>query len=903
MLARLLTFCSRLGFAWARRRLDDETRREVETHLEWLTDRYVRSGMTPEQARAAARRQFGNVTLLREEIHVMNGIPWMETVAQDVKYALRQARRAPGFSAVVIATLGLGIGGTTAVFSVVEAILLAPLPYEEPGQLVRIYMQVGDDPTTRRGGVSGTHFKALREDAASMSDVAGLHTRRDAAIGLDLFAAGQAQRLRVLHVTSDYFRTLRREPLLGPGFTVGDEMGAPETAKQRDEADDAGGARRVVLSDAIWRARFNGDPSVIGSTIHLTGEPYEIAGIAAPGLRDPVIGDVDAWLPYDLARDTHPENYSLTVVGRMRNGIDLRQAQSELAVLSESLKAHWPEVRASRIVAVPLHEDLVPAKSRGLLKLLVVAVGLVLVVACVNVANLVLVRATSRVHEFAIRSALGSGRRRLVRQLLVENLVLAGFGALVGIGIAQVGVSVLQRLGRDALPRLDAVAFNPTVFGFGLLVTIAIALVSGVLPALRLVGIDPNRALGHQSRAATSGRAQGYLRSGLAAAQLALALALLVGAGVLLASFHRIQQVALGFRVDRVLTFELTLPAVRYDGKARAMFQEELSRRMTSIPGVAVAGGISRLPATGPFHPWPLMIDSGPRAGTGMTQAERAQQRTVSGRYFAAMEIPVLAGRTFDERDGTGEPLRAVVSANFARAAFPGMPFESVLGQRIRILGRHKREIIGVVGDVTLDVYGTTPGHVYSAHRQFAYNRNWVLTQVVATTQPPEQLMGAVRAEVARMDPQLAVYRAAPMTAVVERGSQRERFALVLMASFAAISLTLAGIGLYGVLAYNVRQRTPEIGIRIALGATGSQVRGLVLRQAALVLAIGLTGGLVGAFLLGRWLSWLLFQTAPTDPRIVAATAVLLTLTALASAWLPARRASRLDARTAIQEG
>ena len=758
------------------------------------------------------------------------------------------------------------------------------MPYEQPGQLVRFYQQEPENPTSRYY-LSGPHFRVVRDHAVSFEDVAALNTYSET--GLDLVKDGQAQRLRVLQVTSGYFRTLRSDPLRGPGFDPGDETGT----------------RRVVLSDGLWRTRFGGDPSVIGSTIHLSAEPYEVAGVAARGFEDPIAGKVDAWVPYNLATNTSEQNYSLTAVGRLRNGVNAEQARSELAALSRSAKERFPAASRSAIVALPLQDDLV-ATSRGPLHLLLIAVGLVLLVACVNVANLVLVRATGRVHEFAIRSALGSGRRRLVRQLLIESVCLAGFGGLLGLALAGLGVRVLQGLGRGAIPRLDEVRFDPWVLGFAAVVTVATAVAFGVAPALRLASIAPNHALRQQSRSATGTRGQGWLRSGLATAQLALALTLLVGAGVLLASFHRLQQVDVGFRLERVLAFEVSLPTIRYDAVRRAAFQEELARRIQAVPGVTSAGGTSRLPATGSYHPWGTRIDTGPLAGTWVSRGlgVNVQQRTVSGGFFAALEIPALAGRTFDERDDAGTPARAVVSANFARQAFPGLSFDGVIGQRIAPLGQ-RREIIGVVGDVALDVYGAPTLVVYHAHRQFAANRNWALSQVVATELPPERILPAVRAALAALDPDLVVYSAAPMTEVVGRGVSRERFALVLMGAFAGVSLMLAALGLYGVLAYTVRQRTQEIGIRIALGATAAQVRGLVLRQAALVLGMGLVAGLGGAVVLGRWLSSLLFQISPWDLRILLVTGCLLMLTGLVSAWLPARRAARVEPRIAIQEG
>jgi predicted permease len=528
----------------------------------------------------------------------------------------------------------------------------------------------------------------------------------------------------------------------------------------------------------------------------------------------------------------------------------------------------------------------------------------VLLVACINVTSLALVRATGRGQEFAIRAALGSGRSRLARQLLVESLLLAGLGGLAGLALATLGVRVLQALGRDALPRLELVGFNLVVLLFAMTLTMATTLACGVLPALRLARSDPNRALAQQTRSATSSRRHGRLRSALAASQLALALALLAGAGVLSVSFYRLLNVDLGFRVDRVLTFDVSLPDARYgDAGRRALFQEELAERLAGIPGVTAAGGTSRLPATGSINSWPITIESGPLAGSRVQSDDHREHRTVSGAFFKALAIPVLAGRTFDDRDDMSAPMRVVVSANLARIAFPGLPFENVVGQRIRVLNnKGSREIIGVVGDVTIDVYGKPTAAIYSAHRQFAGNRNWALTQVVATDVPPESILPAVRAVVAGMDRELAVHRTAAMSDVVGRGASRERFALVLIGTFAFVSLTLAAIGLYGVLAYGVRQRTAEIGIRMALGATPGEVRALVLRQAALVIGVGVVGGLGGAFLLGRWLSSLVFQISPWDARILAGTTLLLAITALSSAWLPARRAALVDPRTAIQE-
>jgi predicted permease len=520
MWTRLCESVARIRFASARRRLDADTRQEFDAHLDLLVERYISLGLSADEARTAARRQFGNPEVMRQEIHDMNSIGWVEQVARDLRFAGRQLRRGPGFAAVVAATLGLGIGGTTAVFSIVQAVLMAPLPYEQPGQLVRFFQQEPDRPDTR-DVLAGTHFTFLREHAASFDDVAALAHYSET--GLDLVSDGRAERLRVLRVSSGYFNTLRSLPKVGRAF----------------DRDDETGTRRVVLSDRIWRTRFASSPSVVGSTIRLSDEPYEVAGIAPPGFADPVSPDVAAWIPYALARDTYEENNSLTAIGRLRSGITLERAQAELGTLARPMRERWPHASKSAIIAVPLQDELV-ATARGPLHLLLAAVILVLLIACVNVAGLVLVRATGRVHEFAVRAALGSSRAQLVRQLLVESLLLAGAGGVLGLAAGAVGIRVLRRLGRDALPRIDAVGLDRTVLAVAMMTTVATAIAVSVAPALRLSRVAPIDALRQQSRSATGARGLARLRGTLVAAQVALALTLVTGAAVLLGSLYRL---------------------------------------------------------------------------------------------------------------------------------------------------------------------------------------------------------------------------------------------------------------------------------------------------------------------------------------------------------------------------
>jgi predicted permease len=888
---RLVTsLLSRIRRIRTRRADDADSRQEVESHVAELTERYVRQGMTPADAERAARRRFGNVALVREDVRTANGFRWIDSAMQDLRYARRQMRRSPGFSAVLIATLALGIGGTTAVFSLVQSVLLAPLPYEQPDRLVRIFQQAPGNPATR-GIVSAAHFKALREEASSFESVAAIYLYSEQ--GRTLVTAGQADRLRVLPVTSGYFEVFRMHPVVGRTFDRSDETGT----------------RRVVLSHRLWRTRFESDPSIVGGTISLDAEPYEVAGVAPEDFRDVLAGEsvesarIDAWLPEDVASDNEEQNYSLVVVGRLAEGRSLDQAQAELVSIGLGMKARWPKARLSDLVVLSLKDTFVE-HTRALLLLLLAAVGLVLLVACVNAAGLVLVRSTGRAQELAIRAALGSGRGRIVRQLVVENGSVAVLGGLAGLALAAATTPVLKTLGADTLPRIGAAGLDPAVLGFGALVTMGSLVGFGVLPAIRFARVAPADALRQHTRSTTGSRGERFVRHGLASAQIALALTLLTGAGVLVATVQRLAVVSLGFDAEHRLTFEVNLPTARYDAARRAIFQEDLSRVLATIPGVRAAGGISRLPATGAYHPWNAVIETGPRSGLSISQATgfNIQQRTISGDLFGALDIPILAGRTFDDRDSADAPPRLVVSANFARQAFPDMPLEAVVGQRVRTIGG-RYDIVGVVGDVAMNVYGVATLAVYHAHRQFAVNRNWALVEVVSATVPPGDLVNAVRRKVAALDPELVVHKAAPLADVVERGASRERFAVVLMGAFAAVSLALAALGLYGALAYSVRQRTPEIGIRMALGATPGEVIGLVLRQAGVVVAVGVAAGIAGALLLGRSLQPIAFHVHPADPLVMASTTAVLVGVAGIAAWLPARRASRVAPKIAMNAG
>ncbi|MEX2570187.1 MAG: ABC transporter permease [Gemmatimonadota bacterium] len=865
--------------------VDDELR----FHLDMRVEDLMRGGLSEADARRQAEREFGDVDRIRGELNETGrrrqrsrkrARVWA-SLGQDLRFAARTLRRSPGFTAVAVLTLAVGIGGTTAVFSVVKGVLLDPLPYAESGRLVRFYQYDTDDPVLQKTYLSAPHFLEIRRRASSFQDVAALYTYSET--GANLAEGGQAERLRILEVGSGYFRVLRAPPVAGRGFEPDDELGGV----------------RMVMSHRLWRTRFGADQGLLGRVVRLSGEPYTVVGIAPEGLEDPIVGPVDAWLSLDLTSASAESlaNHYLTMIGRLRGGVTLEQAQAEIASLNQAFATQWPEVADEPVMLVGLKEDLVGG-SRGALRLLLLAAGLVLLVACVNVANLFLVRSVGRTREFAIRSSLGSGPGRILRQLLVESGALALGGGLVGIGVAVIGVEALDAVADAALPRVGEVGVDRAVLLFALGLTVATGLGFGLAPALRFARIQPAGALREQGRSTTGSRSLGRMRSGFAVAQMALALMLLAGAGVLLMSFYHLQQVDLGFREEGVLTFDVHLPAARYDDARRAAFHPELIRRLEALPGVNGAAAVSRLPATGTYHSWGTWASTGPLAGVEDAPMVPGEQRVVEGDYFELLGIPLREGRLFDSRDAlASENAVAVVSRTVAERLFPGV---SALGQAIRA-GGQDRTVIGVVEDVALDPEGTPAPGVYHLHAQFAGNRNWALTYVVWTEGSPLEATAAARTALASLDPQLVLHQPSTLAAVVGRGTAQRRFALFLMAVFAGVALLLAALGLYGVLSYGVRQRTREMGVRIALGASAAHVRRLVLWQAAVVVGLGLAGGTVGALFLGRWLSSLTFEVSPSDPRIFAATALLLICVALVSAWVPAWRASRVEPRVAME--
>jgi len=520
----------------------------------------------------------------------------------------------------------------------------------------------------------------------------------------------------------------------------------------------------------------------------------------------------------------------------------------------------------------------------------------VLVLICVNLANLLLVRGSDRAREFALRAALGAERRRLVRQTLIESLTLALAGDVAGIIVARFAMGAIVTLGASSIPRLSSLTLEPRLLFFSLVVASVSAVGFGLAPALRAARTQPGDVLREQSRSATSGGTQMRLRQWLVVSQVALAFVLLVGAGLLIASFQRIRESKLGVQTDGVLAFELHLPDARYDSTARARFYETVAERLAGLPGVVSAGGVSKLPATGDYNVWGVRPLTGPSAN-----AERnsigAQNRVVSGRYFEVVRIQLLDGRLFNDQDDASAPRRVVVSKTVADRIFPGV---RAVGQSLTT-GGGPREVVGVVADVALDAQGRMDGHVYHPHRQFAADRNWSLTQVVRTTGSTDALQGEVRRAIAALDPQLVMYKPVSLADAIGRGEAQRVFTLRLLTTFAGVALALAALGMFGVLSYGVRLRSREFGIRMALGADRGSIRRMVLREGLVVTAIGTAVGLLGAVGLSRLMASLVFGIDPLDPTVMASAAGFMAVVAAFAAYLPAYRATSVEPSSVLQ--
>ncbi|HEX5759970.1 MAG TPA: ABC transporter permease [Thermoanaerobaculia bacterium] len=808
----------------------------------------------------------------------------MESWINDLRYGLRTLAKSLGFTLVALLTLGLGIGANAAIFSVVQGVLLRPLPYQEPERLVRVF-HAHAEQGVMDGSFSPQDFddlrrELLRDDGAwerlgAWFFVPGHST-------MTLTGQGEPRRLEAAMVSADFF------PILGVQAARGRTLLPEENVSGRDRA--------VVLSHRFWRRAFAADPRIVGGALRLEGERFTVAGVMPPSFQFPA-REVDLWAPISLiGEDDIPHLRGLRwmqVAGRLRPGATLASAGAQTDALLGRLAIAYPDTNegwgAARLL--PLQEALV-GDVRPALVVLLAAVAGVLLIACANLANLLLARAATRGRELAVRAALGAGRRRLLRQLLTESVLLALAGGVLGLFLAVWGVDALVALAAGELPRPDEVTPDARVVAFTFAVSLLTGLAFGLLPALRASRPDLQGGLKEGGRGGSEGRGRSAARNGLVVAETALAVVLLVAAGLMLRSFWSLVHVDPGFRAENVLSLSLTFP--EYPEPAQlAAARDEVIRRVGELPAVIAAGASKTLPLEGGGEPYGFTVPG--RAGALAEVQPQAGTFIVSPGYFRALGIPLLAGRIFTARDDDGERPVVVVNRAFSRQLWGG---EEAVGKTL-LLGEIPLEVVGVVGDVRSGGLAAEPGSAVYIPQSLAPRSDMKL--FLRTAADPLALAGAVREAIWGFDRDLPISDVAALPQVVAEDVARPRFLTILLGLFGALALTLAAVGLYGVVAYGVGQRTHEIGIRMALGARRGQVLAGVVAQGMSWTLLGLALGLAGAFAASRLLAGLLFGVAPTDALTFAGVAVVLAAAALLASWLPARRAASIDPLTALR--
>jgi putative ABC transport system permease protein len=809
----------------------------------------------------------------------------MESLLQDIRYAGRSLLKSPGFTVVAVLTLALGIGANTAIFSVVNAVLLRPLPYAEPERLVMVWernLQRGRD----RNVISPANYLDWQSQNRVFSDIAArLYWRAN------LGGVEQPEELPVEYVTGNFFRTLGVRPLLGRTFT---------------EAEDRpGGASAVLVSYDAWRRLFGGSPGVLDRSVVLNETPYTIVGVMPAGFASPGVVALgrsgrdrpQMWLPLrlDPSRDYRATSGRyLQAVARLKPGTSEANAQGDLDVIARRLSEAYPSFDAGwGVHLIPLGEQVVGGVRRALL-ILAGVVAFVLLIACANVANLQLVRAAARRREFAVRAALGASRGRVVRQLLAESVLLAGIGGLVGLLLASWGTGLLSALASAGLPRANEIRADGLTLLFTLGLSLASGILFGVAPALHASRPDLHDAL----REAARGTGRGSRTRGLlVGAQVALSMVLLIGAGLLIRSFSRLQAQDPGFNPEHVLTARIQLASARYDSTGRQVqFFQDLLERVRRVPGVRAASAITWLPFSGLGSATSFYVEGRPLPGPG--EELSADIRAVDPQYFRTMQIPVTRGVPFTDVDGPRTRKAVVINETMARTMFLG---QDPIGQHVLMPWDDtlRGEIVAVAGDakhVALDSLARPM--IYWAMSQFPSS---FMTLVVRAANDPMDLVPSIRSELRALDPNQPLADVKPLVDYLGRSVAQRRFTTLLVAAFAGIALALAAVGLYGVLAYSVSQRTREIGVRMALGARAGDVLGMVVRQGMIVVGAGVVVGIGGAIGLTRVMTALLYGVSATDPPTFITVVAVFGLVAFLACWLPARRATRVDPMVALR--
>ena len=853
----------------AENELDDELR----FHLERQTDKYVKSGMSEAEAMRRARLEFGGLDQVKDQCREARGVSFVESLVQDLRYTARTLLHSPAFTASVVLTLALGIGANTAIFSVVNAVLLNPLPYPNPQELL-----------AARHNDSLPNLEDIQRQTNSFISSGGINIEP-----MDFTGAGEPVRVHGAYVDAGLFTTLGVKPMLGRWIWADEDV--------------KGGPRNVVLTYPFWRDFLGHDPSVLGKSIRLSDNSYTVIGVMPKDFTLPrELADVfvSLWVAYPDAAAERDVQFMHTY-WRLKPGVPLAQAQAEIAQMDHRLAEEFPDTEKERdTLLMPLQESLV-GDVRPALLVLFGAVGLVLLIACANFAMLLMARAVTRQRELMIRASLGARNSRLIRQRLTESTLLALIGGAAGLVVAKAGTTLLLALKPAELRRLDVVPMDGRVFLFVFAISLLTGLLFGLLPAWSAARGDIAEALRENSRTTATGISRSPLRSFLVTAELALALILLAGAGLLIKGFMRLRSVDPGFNPANVITMYLQLPKIRYPQfPLQTNFRRELLARINAFPGVEAAM-ITDLPLAGNYVDHRTVIDGRPTPAVG-TEPE-VQTLSVMGDYFGVMQIPLRAGRDFSAMDREQQPRVAIVNEAFVRQLLPD---QNPVGTRIdwaRSNEPHEwMTIVGVAGDVKHSgLNQPVDPAVYAPFSQNDEAWRRFMTLVIRTHVPAAGLVEKVKKQVWSLDSQIPVSSIQSMDDLLAVSVAQQRFNMLLLGIFAALAVALAGVGIYGMVAYRVNQRTHEIGVYIALGAQRRDVLRLVMKDGVKLGLLGIVLGLAGAIALTRVMASLLFEVKPTDPTTLIGVALLLAIVAMLACYIPARRALSIDPMTALR--
>jgi putative ABC transport system permease protein len=798
----------------------------------------------------------------------------MDSLIKDIRFGIRSLLKRPGFTAIALVALALGIGANTAIFSLVNAVVLRPLPFPDPDRLVWVWGNIRSGGN--RASVSPLDFLDYREQNKTLENLAAT-----VPLPVNITGNGDPERLNSSAVTGNYFQTFGVTPVLGRGFTLENEK--------------TGQDQVTVLSHDFWQRRFGGDPGIINRTIVLNGKATQVIGVMGRDVSLPQAAEL--WVPLNF--DSGPEMkmrkaHFLRPIGRLKPGVSLTQAQADLDLIAAQLEKQYPDSNTgwnTRLVS--LREQLLGG-SRTYVLVLFGAVGLVLLIACANVANLLLVRAASRQKEMALRTALGASRPRILRQMITESVLLAIMGGALGALLASFGVDLLVIFSQDTLPRTVTVRVDGTVLLFTFLISLATGLLFGLAPAFRTLQVNLIESLKEGVRGAGESTLRNRTRNVLVVVESAIAVMLLIGAGLLVRSLIALQSVDPGFDSNNVLTMRLDLARNKYDTPEKtANFLTELQTRVGSLPGVETVGLIAELPLSGQLNDLPFTVEG--RPPVTIDQAFGADFRRVNQNYFSALRIPLLRGRNFTEQELRQEEKPVIVSQQLVNQVFPN---EDPLGKRlVSGISGSRHEIIGVVGDIRHNSLGSAP----VATMYFPNLETPFTNLVIRTKSDPLSIVSGVRKEVQAIDPDQPVAAVKPMTSWVEESVAAQRYRTMLLGLFALLAVVLAATGIYGVMSYTVAQRTHEIGVRMALGARQGDVLKLVVRQGMILALIGVALGLLGAFAVTRVMSTLLFEVQARDPITFVAVAALLIAVAFVACFVPALRATKVDPLVALR--